>query len=81
MNADPMPTYKFLVKMRREALDSERHDWRIHYERLKSNRMINGDVTFPIFLDRIAESLAKKDLDYLESQAKAQGVIDNECGN
>jgi hypothetical protein len=78
MNAKPMPTYEDLVKKRRKALDSEHRDWRIHYNRLKSKRMINDDVTFPMFLDRISESLAQKDLDYLKGQAKAQGVLDNE---
>jgi hypothetical protein len=78
MNENPMPSYKDLVKKRRKTLDEEHHDWRVHYRRLKSNRMINGDVTFSRFLDRIAESLARKDLDYFESKAKAQEILDNE---
>ena len=79
MNDYPMPTYEDLVKKRRKELDDEHHDWRVHYRRLKSYRMINDDVTFPMFLDRISESLAEKDfLDYLKGQAKAQGVLDDE---
>jgi hypothetical protein len=78
MNAKSLPSYKDQVRKRRKALDEEHHDWRIHYRRLKANRMINGDVTFSRFLDRIAESLAKKDLDYFESKAKAQEILDNE---
>jgi hypothetical protein len=78
MNLKSLPSYKDQVRKRRKALDEEHHDWRIHYRRLKANRMINGDVTFGIFLDRIAESLAKKDLDYLKSEAKALEILNNE---